>query len=291
MRSLLIRIALFASIYSLCCFSCARAQDLAQTLQLGQHLQEIRDFEGAIDLYRRVIFFDRAQAHHLPANLAMAECHWALGEAQEALKCLNLAYYQSKNAAQRLNIQFRQIEIHLLMQDFVRAQEELYSVEGERDSTHAAKFHLYSGIAWFGTGQYDSSQVYFHRYIGPGNALAHAEIDRAFDQTRRLAKIRPVRAKVMSTILPGLGQLYYGDVKNGLNSFLLTSGLLILGLHLAIVISPFDALLTVGPWYYRYYQGGVRRAGEIAAARRERKRAIIYQQLFDALDRCTTCPR
>ena len=81
-----------------------------------------------------------------------------------------------------------------------------------------------------------------------------------------------------SLIIPGTGQLYSGDIKNGLNSLLLLSGIFYLG---TIVSS--SALVLIVPILCRYYIGGIVHAKQIADRKREEKKNIYYTNLLGIL--------
>jgi hypothetical protein len=81
-------------------------------------------------------------------------------------------------------------------------------------------------------------------------------------------------------ITPGLGQAYSHDLKSGLNSLLLTSGLIALGINISIRYSPVDAIFAILPWYQRYYTGGFGKAGEIASRKRQLKRNEVYNKIL-----------
>ena len=89
-------------------------------------------------------------------------------------------------------------------------------------------------------------------------------------------------------IMPGLGQIYVGDIKNGLNSFILSAGLFALGLRSAYINNPLDAAISVLPWFQRYYQGGFKKAELIAIAKIQEKRYKIYNQLLDEVEKGET---
>jgi hypothetical protein len=113
-------------------------------------------------------------------------------------------------------------------------------------------------------------------------------VNELFEKNKKISKISPKKAKVLSMIMPGLGQLYVGDVKNGLNSFLLSTGLLALGLRSAFINNPLDAAIATLPWFQRYYQGGYKKAELIAVAKIQEKRYKIYNQLLDEVDKNAT---
>jgi hypothetical protein len=84
----------------------------------------------------------------------------------------------------------------------------------------------------------------------------------------------------MSIFLPGLGQFYAGDIKNGLNSLLLTGGFFTIGFIVAINYSLVDAMVAVVPWIQRYYVGGYNRAAGIAENKKKSKQDKVYQAIL-----------
>jgi hypothetical protein len=81
-------------------------------------------------------------------------------------------------------------------------------------------------------------------------------------------------------IIPGSGQFYAGDVKNGFNSLLLTGGFVTVGFIIAINYSLLDSFVSVIPWIQRYYIGGIKRSGDIAVDRKLQKQDEIYQEIL-----------
>jgi TM2 domain-containing membrane protein YozV len=96
----------------------------------------------------------------------------------------------------------------------------------------------------------------------------------------RIKHPKPGLAKLFSIFIPGAGQFYAGDIKNGFNSLLLTGGFLALGIYSLLFFTPFDAIVTVAPWFQRYFMGGYKRAALIAADRLNEKQNRIYLQIL-----------
>ncbi|MEM7659010.1 MAG: hypothetical protein AAF399_23000 [Bacteroidota bacterium] len=257
---------------------------MSETLELAREMAASDHDKAAIKYYERVLFFDKHKAYTGQIYTELADIYQRAGNTKAALSYLNSAFYLSETPESQLQIQFRQISLYLLAQDFLGANEELFDIDldATMDSSYAEAKGFYLGITYFGLEQYDSAWKYFYAYTD-GQTEATQELDKLFKRNARISKIAPRKAKLMSTFLPGLGQVYYGDLKNGLNSFLLTTGLVGLGIHLSSTISPLDAAFTVIPWFIRYYQGGIKRSGEIAQQKRQRKRAEVYQEILTVL--------
>ena len=131
------------------------------------------------------------------------------------------------------------------------------------------------------------AEKYFEQAVPSNDSLSRKNLHALFNENEKLKHKNPKAAKVLSMIIPGAGQLYAGDVKNGLNSLLLTGGFFLLFINTSIAYTFVDALVAVGPWYYRYYLGGYQRAETITINRVEMKRARIYRKMLDTVQSAT----
>jgi len=84
--------------------------------------------------------------------------------------------------------------------------------------------------------------------------------------------------------LPGLGQVYSGNVTSGLNSLVLTSSFIAIGAGITLVYNPLDALVAILPWYQRYYTGGYNNAEVIAQNKIKKKRNVVYQEIVELVE-------
>lgn len=258
-------------------------QNLADTYALGNELYSMHQYEAALQMYERVVFFDSDRQFAEETYLKMAESHKILSNWKQAQRYYNLAYYTAKTPQTQTDIQFKQISLHLLSGNYLAAREELFALEDQLLQSEIRRYTFYSAITHFVSEEYDSAFAQLQRYIGPENIAAQSVLQDFIKQNKKISRLNPKTARILSLILPGLGQFYAGDLKNGLNSLLLTGGLIVLAVHLSITISPLDGILTAGPWYLRYYQGGVKDAEQIAKDKKQQKRAILYQKLLEFL--------
>ena len=88
---------------------------------------------------------------------------------------------------------------------------------------------------------------------------------------------------MLSTFLPGLGQAYAEDWKNGLNALLLNGVLGYVTLNAAIERDYDDALLSFFFLFHRYYVGNRYRAAEAAQAFNDRKNRWYVEKILQAL--------
>jgi hypothetical protein len=81
--------------------------------------------------------------------------------------------------------------------------------------------------------------------------------------------------------IPGSGQLYAHDYRNGINVFLLSTGFIVLATYTAINSSTTAAFLNVIPWWTRYHIGGMNRAKDSVIQYKIKHRKKSYIQLLN----------
>jgi len=95
----------------------------------------------------------------------------------------------------------------------------------------------------------------------------------------------PKVAGVLSIVIPGSGQLYAGDYKNAVNSFLLVAVFAAIGTDMFIRYAWYDSLISVFPWFLRYYTGGYKNAMKIAEQKRTEKRNKRLNKIIETTQR------
>ena len=71
------------------------------------------------------------------------------------------------------------------------------------------------------------------------------------------------------------------EIKEGINSFLLTGSFVLLLISTAVTYTPLDAFIAVFPWYLRYYIGGIQNVEEIIKFRKKEKKSKIYLEIVN----------
>ena len=102
------------------------------------------------------------------------------------------------------------------------------------------------GVAYLYQFKWEQARLVFQTYFDeiPDAARAAAKIDALFSEAINLPQKSEKVARLLSTFLPGLGQTYAGDWKNGLNALLLNGVLGYITLDAAIERDYDDALLS-----------------------------------------------
>jgi TM2 domain-containing membrane protein YozV len=110
--------------------------------------------------------------------------------------------------------------------------------------------------------------------------MLHKQYLNILKELDHVNRLNPNTAMILSMIIPGTGQFYAGDIKNGLNSLTITSLFLYFTTRSIITVGVLEGFTTVFPIYFRYYTGGFKRAKAIAQQRKEYRRAEIYNKLL-----------
>ena len=261
----------------------AKAQTLEQTNQLANKLYQAKEYQSAVNYYRRVIFFDKDEQYRKACYSQIAESLFQIKEYDEAAGYFDLAYFQEQNDSLKTEYVFRKTSCYMLTKNYEYAQVELLSLPDSILTSLQPKRTFYWAILHFALENFDDSKNAFLEIV---NDKAKKEvINTLFLKNEKVSRISPKKARTLSMILPGLGQFYAGDIKNGLNSMLLTGGLFYLGVRTGINNGFLDAAVSVFPWIQRYYMGGYAKAEMIAQNQKQKKRVAVYNQILDVIEK------
>ncbi|GAB2782516.1 hypothetical protein GCM10027275_27790 [Rhabdobacter roseus] len=262
----------------------APAQTIRQTYELAEAHFVRADYPRAVEAYRRVLFFDEQEAYGPLCYRKIADCLYFTEQFDEAALFYDRAYYVTPDDSTQAHLLFQKASCYLLTQNYRYAQIELFNLPDSLPEAQEKRRQFYLGILYFSLEEYETSEGYFQA-LAPDSAAREA-VRALFVRNEAITRFNPRKARRLSIFLPGMGQFYAGDVKNGLNSLLLTSGLFYWGVRLLATGSTFpDAFITIMPWFQRYYVGGYKKAEIIATEQKQKRRHQLYNQLLDVVER------
>lgn len=259
-------------------FSCwipCCSQSLQELHSFADHQLEIKNFDEAEYAYQRIAFFDtgtfRSQVYQSLGNL-----HFQKKDYYQAGIYYDLAYTTVQKDSIKTQLLLKKSFAWLLLEKPHNALIELYSID---DSIYKRKTNFYFALAYFQIEDWKLSGNYFKKafHDDPIKTMA---IESLFKNHLAKKKKSASKAKALSIVIPGLGQLYAGDYKNAFYSALLTGGLGLLFIHTGLNYSYLDAILSVFPWLHRYYLGGVKKAGLIAGEKEKQRKEELYLKLL-----------
>lgn len=256
-----------------------QGQNLEETFQLGKTNFLLGNDQTASLALERAIFFGQGKYD--------AEAFEMLGQiANRALQFEQAArYFGSATQASTDEVvigrnTFFKASAHIRNEDFQLALIELLGMSDALPDTLIQAREFLLGVSYFNIQNFSDSRIHFRQAIPPEAKTQAAKIDSLFDALVAIKHPNPKTARLMSIFLPGLGQFYAGDVKNGINSLLLTGSFFTLGFIVAVNYSLVDAMVAVVPWVQRYYVGGYNRAAGIAENKKKSKQDKVYQAIL-----------
>jgi len=255
------------------------AQDLSETFRFGKEQFNFGNSNSAAIAFERVLFFSEDSFQVESLNY-LGEIELRNAQPEKAANYFQRAYNLALDRNKQVELLLKKCASLLEASEIDLALIDLFSIEDEvPDSLRKIKYFL-QGIAHFSRMSFTESHQSFLLSLDATEFNKKNKIDSLFVALEAIKGPKPKTAKVLSIILPGLGQLYAGDIKNGINSFLLTGGLIALGINTAINLTLLDALMSVAPWFQRYYLGGYNRAEKIAADKFKEKQNRVFLSIL-----------
>ncbi len=256
------------------------SQDFKQTIDFADKQFENANYQLAVKEYQRALFFAEGnQVDYLYKQIAKA--FFINKQFNQAQYFYELSYKTAKNDSVKTKMLFKKVQCLVLLHRFNSALIELYNLPDSLSDFYTNKKDFYLAISYFGLRDFKKSEKYFTK-LAKNNINKH-KISSLFNNKKAMYRPNPKTAKTLSKILPGLGQLYIGDLKNSLNSLSLTGGLAYLGYYLSIQYTYFDGIITVLPWFTRYYRGGYTKTYRRANKKLQNKRRKVFLQILDII--------
>jgi tetratricopeptide (TPR) repeat protein len=216
-------------------------------------------------------------------QLRLADSYYRMGDWPTARSYYDQVFRLSKQDSLLIRSKLNKISSLVLEKKYKQALIDLYSINDSIYRKHNFDIDLLFAICYFGLEDFDKSRIYFKHAVD-NDTRACAKIDSVFNKKKNFTRPNPAFAYTLSLFIPGLGQIYCGNLSDGLNSFVLTESLLVLGLVVTFEYSLIDALMSVLPWYQRYYMGGLSNTRELAIRQRQNRRSKAYKDILEIIN-------
>ena len=253
---------------------------------LGDRLFASGDYDAAITEYKRFLFFnvDHPQAveAQFKIGLAYRAQEWWVEAVEAMIAAVQLTTKTELQAERRVELAVTLIASGA----YDLALVELIKVDMQSQSARLRqRARFLRGVAYLYQFKWEQARSVFQVYFDeiPSAAGAAAEIDTLFLDALNRSQKSEKAARLLSTFLPGLGQTYAGDWKNGLNALLLNGVLGYITLDAAIERDYDDALLSFFFLFYRYYAGNRYRAVEAAQTFNDWENRRHVEKILQAL--------
>ncbi|MBN1132456.1 MAG: membrane protein insertion efficiency factor YidD [Bacteroidales bacterium] len=241
-------------------------------------------YELAMHEYRRACFFAE-EAFRVPLCKKIAGCYFLMEDFKMARNYCDSALLFPAHERIGSDPALLKILSFMMEENYGDALVDLNRLETGEEIFSKRETDLYRGICYFGLGQFDASHHYFLKFLPDTDTLKRNRLEQVFEKQSRLKRPGSNLATVLSILVPGAGQIYAGDYRNGLNSMLLLGGIVYLGTS-GFLTTP----VIIFPIFQRYYTGGILSAGNLARKKREQRQTAFYGQVKEVLADATIMP-
>jgi tetratricopeptide (TPR) repeat protein len=273
---------IFILLFSLCLPNWIKAQDIHQIKRFSDEQFEKGNYHLALKEYQRILFFN-AENEYDELYSRIASIHYMFSDFDLAVKYYDFAMRIENDDSIRFELALKKALCNFKQNNYFSALAELLDLSDPPGEYLQKKKNLYTGICYFGLKDYNSSRYHFAEVLDTG---AINELNILFDSFARInKKYRPGKVELMSILIPGLGQIYTGEILSGLNSFILITGITFYAAVTAINYSLIDGLLVLSSWFYRYYSGGFTNAHDAAVRKIEWEKTKTYSEILSLIER------
>lgn len=253
-------------------------------LKLGDHLLSMGNPEEAITEYKRFIFFSDSPEEIKLGMMRISEAYRRMGRWDLAADALHDAIPFMRDRSEIAVARIRSALDMICAGGYSSAKFDLLEVlnsDADRSLKIRARFLL--GV----TGIYEGKRSQSAGDLIP--SLREMGVDEGdISKLNRLlltppaGRRSPKTAAMLSTILPGAGQIYAGHLKDGINAFLLNGAILLWAWRELKSKDLKDGLLILTLILPRYYLGNIRKSRRLAESRNaqlelERSRRILEE--------------
>jgi tetratricopeptide (TPR) repeat protein len=259
----------------------ALAQTSSQCMALAQEQEAIGNDRAARQLYQRVLHFDR-KTYGTACYQALAPIALRLGNYEQAAFYFDLVYQNAPSDSLKNEALVQKSAAFLLQGRFPEARREILSIETKGSSFWAERKTLYTAACLYGERDFSASEKTMMT-LAENDPNKRKALKKAYRKAKKINKKKPKTAKTLSMVIPGAGQLYAGDYRNALNSFGLNAVMGYWFYYTAISLSLSDAVLSTGPWLFRYYAGGFQRAPALTETVKEEKLRANFQGILEIM--------
>ncbi len=238
-------------------------------LDLSDFLFETGSYEEAITEYKRFVFFnptsERASYAHYKVGMAYRnQRRWT-----ESMRALEQSVSTAHTARAREERELSLAATLIASGNHTRAEFTLLRLElFSQNPVRRREAAFLRGVACLHLSKWKEAREIFRAYFSDCTTDEFPKdvamrVDYALEQAENLRYKSPGLARLLSTFVPGSGQIYANDWRSGLNALVVNSGIVYLVFGNLAEGNSQDALISF-LLFSRYYFGNRFRAGRAA---------------------------
>ena len=210
-------------------------------------------YDLCIPYFKRIAFFESDNITNLNY---LAESYQKIKSYDNALVHYSLIYNLLTNDSLKNEVCFEMAKCYMSEDKYEYAEIEILNIK-ELNNYFKSRKNYYLFLIYLYDGEFELSKNYFLNIREFSDANIN-QIERSFSHLeKKIRRTNPKVASALSMVIPGSGQVYSGNLSSGINSLLLTTTALSIFTIISFRYSPIEAILSVFPYYQRYYIGGV----------------------------------
>jgi tetratricopeptide (TPR) repeat protein len=276
--------------------SIAHAND--SCLVMADYFMENENYDQAITEYMRFIYFSRGDNYSHLQNPStqdqeiIAEVLYKIGvcyrnqdEWQKAIHVISQSLRYTTNDSLRDNRKLSLAIIRIATADYSAAEMELIRlIHFTKINSVKYKSHFFLGICHLYQFRWQEAQIQFKEYYLKTVKNPDPKLDSLLSEANSIHYRSPQKAKWLSTFIPGTGQAYSGDIKNGLNALAinLLTGYLVTDAFMDERYQ--DLILSHIALFLRFYQGNRANAEYTAESYNDRLNKKTAKRILDYLE-------
>ena len=257
------------------------SQNIHQIKSYSDDQYEKGNYSVALKEYQRVQFFDNEKLYN-DIYTRIASIYFNQADYNNAIRYLNFAWTVEQNDSIKFELAIKKTLCNLLLNDNYTALTELFDIPEYNSEYFQNKKNLYTGICYFGLTDYTVSNSYLVQLVDSVGAIGLNKIFTYY--IKYIKKYNPEKIELMSSILPGLGQMYMGEIGSGLNSVALLTVIVAYAFYTTTVYGYIDGVLVLSSWFYRYYNGGKLKSNIAAHEKLEKKKIQVYSEILTVIE-------
>lgn len=254
------------------------SQSVEETLQFAEEQYNLGNYTNSVLAYERAIYFEKNTTSKTYFKLANA--YFNKGDINRAIRFYDNATFLEKDDNKRNDIIFKKCLAYLSTKQYNQAIISLGSVNDFNNPEASLKKQYFKSVAYFLKEDFDQFEKVFKDYTSDLNLTSNQHYIDLETYNLKAAKVKPNLAMWMSVVVPGSGQILYGNWRDGLNSMALTAALVGLYFNYVIEFSLVEGYLVVLPWFQRYHKGGYLKAKETALNKQKEYRGKAYAEIL-----------
>lgn len=240
-----------------------------------------KNFVQAIKEYQRILFFE--DTFNIEITYKTAKAYYEIQNFDKAIEYYVLCEDKFIENQKNIDVKFEIINSSISNNNFEKALKYLYQFPDSLNYENLCRKNFYFGICYFFYDNYELSSKYFLQSIDSTYIDVKKELENYFKNQKNFKYANPKKAYFFSLLFPGLGQIYSNELKKGLNSLALTGIILFTAYKIYINYSIIDSIISILPYFERYYLGGCLNAYNLAVEKKRKKKSENFENIIEII--------